>query len=334
MLDTTPLLCSKTPVHSAGRATGDARRRSDGAPATPPGAPKPMLASLNIPYVLPPLRTPMDRVLLIAPGLTDRQYWRDLWRYRELLIILAWRDVTVRYKQTLIGVAWALLRPLLTLIIFTLVFSRIAKLPVGIAGDMPYALMVYAGLLAWQFFATVFGDASNSLIDNPNLITKVYFPRLLIPASTAAAAFVEFAVGLCLFMGLMLWYVFVPGWQLVLLPVFILFALVASLGPGLLIAALNVKYRDFRYVVPFLIQIGMYISPVGFNSALVSPRWQIVFALNPMVGVIDGFRWCLLDGRFPLHPAVLATSCTTALLLLALGLRTFRRLEKQFADLV
>src|SRR6202048_266464 len=201
--------------------------------------------------------------LIIEPGRTERHYWHDLWRYRELFSVLAWRDISVRYKQTVIGAAWALIRPFLTMVVFTVIFGKLAKLPSD--GTVPYALMVFAGLLPWSFFATAVSDASNSLLSNANLISKVYFPRLIVPMAAVMVAFVDFLISFGILVGLMIWYAFVPGWQILLLPVFVVLAFVASFGIGVWITALNVKYRDFRYVVPFIVQLGLFISPVGFS---------------------------------------------------------------------
>jgi homopolymeric O-antigen transport system permease protein len=273
-----------------------------------------------------------ERVLVLEPGRAERHYWRDLWAYRELFAILAWRDVAVRYKQTVIGVAWAVLRPFLTMVIFTIVFGRLAKLPSE--GDAPYPVMVFAGMLPWFLFSTILSDASNSLVGNANLIGKVYFPRLIIPASCSLVALVDFAINLAILFGLMLWYRWLPGWQIALLPAFVVPALLASLGPAFLITALNVKYRDFRHLIPFIVQFGLYISPVGFSSAIVPERWRIWYSLNPVVGIIDGFRWCVLGGASRLNlPGFLLSSGVVALLLW-LGITHFRHTERTFADLV
>ena len=234
--------------------------------------------------------------LIIEAGHTERNYWRDLFRYRELFYFLAWRDVLVRYKQTVIGVLWAVLRPLLTMIIFTVVFSRIARLP---AEGMPYPVMVFAAMLPWQLFATSLSEGSNSLISNSNLISKVYFPRLIVPASAVIVSFVDFAISMVLLGIMMAFYRVWPGIYLLSLPLFTILALLASTGAGVWLAALNVKYRDFRYVVPFLVQFGLYISPVGFSSNIVPDKWRLLYALNPMVGVIDGFRWAISGGATP-----------------------------------
>jgi lipopolysaccharide transport system permease protein len=273
-----------------------------------------------------------ESVLVIEPGRTEKNYWADLWRYRELFLILAWRDISVRYKQTIIGVAWAIIRPCLTMVVFTVIFGRVAKLPSD--GSAPYALMVFAGMLPWYLFSTALGEASNSLIDNEKLISKVYFPRMIVPTATVVTAFVDFLISFVILLGMMVYYQFLPGWNILLLPAFILLALLASLGLGLWITALNVKYRDFRYVIPFIVQFGLYISPVGFSSNVIPAKWRLLYSLNPMVGVIDGFRWCILGGESPLYWPGFALSLTVVAFFLWLGVSRFRRMEKSFADLI
>ena len=273
-----------------------------------------------------------DNILIIEPGRTEKNYWTDLWRYRELFIILAWRDVSVRYKQTIIGILWAVIRPLLTMVVFTVIFGRIAKLPSD--GQAPYALLVFAAMLPWTLFANALSESSNSLINNANLIGKVYFPRLIIPAATLVTAFIDFLISFVILLGMMVWYQFLPGWQLLYLPFFILLALLASLGPGLWITALNVKYRDFRYVIPFVVQFGLYVSPVGFSSNVIPEQWRLLYSLNPMVGVIDGFRWCLLGGNSPLYLPGFLLSLGIIATFLYLGISRFRKTEKTFADLI
>jgi lipopolysaccharide transport system permease protein len=273
-----------------------------------------------------------EELVIIEPGRRERHYWLDVWRYRELFQVLAWRDLSVRYKQTLIGVSWVLIRPFLTMLIFTTIFGRIAKLPSD--GTAPYALMVFAGMLPWTFFSAGLTDASNSLISNANLITKVYFPRLLVPAATVVVAFVDFVISFCILIVLMVWYQFFPGWQITLLPIFVLLGFFASLGPSLWIAAVNVKYRDFRFVVPFIVQLGLYISPVGFSSTIVPEQWRLLYSLNPMVGVIDGFRWCILNGQSQLYMPGIAMSLFVTAFFLWLGINRFRKMEKGFADLI
>ncbi len=269
--------------------------------------------------------------LIIEAGHTERNYWRDLFRYRELFYFLAWRDVLVRYKQTMIGVLWAVLRPFLTMIVFVLVFSRIAKLP---AEGIPYPVMVFAAMLPWQLFATALSEGSGSLISNANLISKVYFPRMIVPASAVVVAFVDFIISTALLALLMIYYHVWPSWHLLALPLFTIGALIASTGAGLWLAALNVEYRDFRYVVPFLVQFGLYLSPVGFSSAVVPERWRLLYSLNPMVGVIDGFRWAISGGRAPLYLPGIWVGLTVITLLLAGGIWYFRRMERTFADVI
>jgi len=273
-----------------------------------------------------------ENVLIIEPDRTEKNYWADLWRYRELFLILAWRDVAVRYKQTVIGILWAILRPLLTMVVFTVLFGRIARLPSD--GQAPYALLVFAAMLPWTLFSNALSEASNSLINNANLIGKIYFPRLIIPTATLVTAFIDFLISFILLIGMMIYYQFFPGWPILYLPFFIILALLASLGPGLWITALNVKYRDFRYVIPFVVQFGLYISPVGFSSNIIPEQWRLLYSLNPMVGVIDGFRWCLLGGNSPLYLPGFGLSLCIIASFLYLGIRRFRNTEKTFADLV
>lgn len=273
-----------------------------------------------------------ESLLVLEPGSTEKHYYADLWRYRELFVILAWRDLAVRYKQTLIGVAWAVLRPWLTMVVLTVIFGRVAALPSD--GQTPYALLVFAGLLPWTLFSTALSEASNSLIGNANLISKVYFPRLIVPAAAVVTACVDFLLSFVMLLGLLVYYQFVPGWHLLLLPLFVLLALLVSLGPGLWITALNVKYRDFRYVIPFIVQFGLYISPVGFSSQVISEQWRWLYGLNPMVGVIDGFRWCILGGDSPIYWPGFTLSLVVVAGFLWLGVSQFRKMEKSFADLI
>ena len=274
----------------------------------------------------------MQDAIVIEAGRSERHYWLDLWRYRELFQVLAWRDLSVRYKQTVIGVLWALIRPFLTMLVFTIIFGRIAKLPTD--GNAPYALLVFAGILPWTFFASGLSDASNSLISNEKLITKVYFPRMIVPIATVVVALVDFLISFCILLLLMGWYRFLPDWRMLVLPAFVLLAFFASIGPSLWITALNVKYRDFRYVIPFIVQFGLYVSPVGFSSSVVPEQWRLLYSLNPMVGVIDGFRWCILRGQSELYlPGLLASIAVTAFFLW-FGTHQFRKMEKSFADLI
>ena len=272
--------------------------------------------------------------LIIEAGRTESQYWKDLWRYRELFYFLAWRDILVRYKQTVIGIAWALIRPFLTMVVFTVVFGTLAKLP---SGDAPYPILVFAALLPWQFFANALTECSNSLISNANLISKVYFPRLIVPTSAVIVSFVDFLVSGMILLALMAWYNFVPSWRIMTLPLFIGIAFAASVGAGLWLAALNVKYRDFRYIVPFIVQFGLYISPVGFSSSVVFerfPQWGWIYSLNPMVGVIDGFRWAILGGDFNLYLPGFTLSMGLVVLLFVSGIWYFRKVERTFADVI
>ncbi len=269
--------------------------------------------------------------LVIEAGRAERQYWKDLWRYRELFYFLAWRDILVRYKQTAIGIAWALIRPFLTMIVFTIVFGTVAKLP---SEGVPYPILVFAALLPWQFFANSLSECSTSLITNSNLISKVYFPRLIVPTSAVVVSFVDFMISGIILLGLMAWYNFVPSWRILTLPVFILVAFAAALGAGLWLAALNVQYRDFRFIVPFIVQFGLYISPVGFSSSVIPEKWRLLYSLNPMVGVIDGFRWAILGGGAQLDLPGFILSLGLVSLLLTSGIGYFRKMERTFADVI
>jgi len=269
--------------------------------------------------------------IIIEAGRTERQYWTDLWNYRELFFFLAWRDILVRYKQTVIGILWALLRPLLTMVVLTVVFGKWAKMP---SEGVPYPILVFAALLPWQFFANSFSGASNSLITNSNLISKIYFPRLIIPTSSVVVSFVDFLISGAILLCLMIWYDFLPTWRFIALPLLILIAMTASLGAGFWISALNVKYRDFRYVVPFIVQFGLYVSPVGFSSSVVPEKWRLLYSINPMVGVIDGFRWAILGNDGLIYAPGFILSTGLVLLLLVCGLKYFRNTERTFADII
>jgi lipopolysaccharide transport system permease protein len=271
----------------------------------------------------------MSFQIIIEPGKTEKNYWKDIWRYRELFYILSWRDIKVRYKQTVIGAAWSIIRPLLTMIIFTIIFGRVAKLPTE--GNAPYSILVFAAMLPWQFFANALSEASNSLVGNTNLITKIYFPRMIIPASAVIVSLVDFAISFGLMLLMMAWYRFLPPLQVLLLPLFIVMAFLASFGISLYVTALNVKYRDFRYIIPFIVQFGLYVSPVGFSSSIVPQKWRLLYSLNPMVAVIDGFRWCLLGEQKIYWPGFLV-SMAVIVLFCIIGVRYFRKTEKTFAD--
>ena len=291
----------------------------------------------------PPLTAPEPgRVrLVIEAGRTESAYWRDLWRFRELLYFLSWRDILVRYKQTVLGVAWAVIKPFLTTIVFTLIFSKLGKFPAP--AGVPYFLLVLAANLPWQFFATALAESSNSLIGNANLISKVYFPRLIVPISSVITSLVDFLITVGLMAVMMAWFHFLPDWRLLAVPLFVVLAFGAAFGLGLWLCALNVQYRDFRHIVPFILQFGFFLSPIGYSSATVPEIWswqgldipaRLIYSLNPMVGVIDGFRWALLRGQTELWwPSVLTSIVLTAALCLS-GIWNFRRMEKTFADTI
>ena len=269
--------------------------------------------------------------LVVEPGRSKKNYWNDLWRFRELFLFLAWRDILVRYKQTSIGLAWSLIRPFLTMIVFTVIFGRLAKLP---SEGVPYPILVYAGMLPWQFFATSFTDASNSLLTNSNMLTKIYFPRLIIPVSTVIVNLVDFLISFIILVGLMIWYHFAPSWSILFLPLFLILAILTALGAGIYVAALNVKYRDFKYIVPFVVQFGLYISPVGFSSNVVPDKWRLLYSINPMVGIIDGFRWSILGGDSHIFLSGMIISIAFIFFLFIFGIIYFRKTEKSFADII
>jgi lipopolysaccharide transport system permease protein len=275
-----------------------------------------------------PVSAPPETIL--EAGRTARNYWRDLWRYRELAGFLAWRDIKVRYKQAVLGVAWAVIQPTVQTVLLTFVFGKLAKMS---DGGVPYPLLVLGGLLPWQLFTGAFNGAGNSLVGNSHLISKVYFPRLIVPISSAAVALVDFLVMLALAVPVCAAFGLWPGWQLLLLPLFVALALVIALGAGLWITALTVKFRDFRFITPFLLQIGMFVTPVGYRTDIL-PNWRDLLALNPLSGVVDGMRWCLLGGRTEIYLPGLAGSVVIGLLLLVTGVWYFRRTERQFADVI
>ena len=269
--------------------------------------------------------------VVIEAGRSELHYWRDIWRCRELFYFLAWRDILVRYKQTAIGILWALVRPIVTIVVFSVLFGRLAKLP---SGGVPYPVMVCAAMLPWQLFASAFAESGNSLVTNANLISKVYFPRLIIPASAAAGSAVDFLISLAVLILLMMWYGVEPGWRLLAVPGFVVLAIASAMGVGLWVAALNVKYRDFRHLIPFIVQIGFFVSPVGFSSSIVPDRWRLVYSINPMVGVIDGFRWAIVGGGPHLYLPGVALSLVAIAVLLLGGVAFFRRTERFFADVI
>lgn len=270
----------------------------------------------------------MTDELIIEAGASEKHYWKDIWRYRELFYILSWRDIKVRYKQTVIGATWAIIRPLLTMIIFTLLFGRIA----GMQKDttVPYALVVLCAMLPWQFFSTALSEASNSLISNTNLVSKVYFPRLIIPASSVITSLVDLAISFGLLAIMMIFYKFLPSWKIFWLPVFIILSFLASFGVGLYLTAVNVKYRDFRYIVPFIVQFGLFVSPVGYNIYKIPEKWRLVYSINPMAGIINGFRWCIIGE--PMYWKGFWVSLAVTVIFLIIGIWYFRKTEKSFAD--
>jgi lipopolysaccharide transport system permease protein len=268
--------------------------------------------------------------LIIEPGRAAKNYWRDLWQYRELMYFLAWRDIAVRYKQTIIGFAWALIQPAMTMLVFV-GFRRLVGFP---QSGVPEPILVFSAVLPWQFFSSALSNSANSLIGNANLISKVYFPRLIIPCGAVVTCLVDFLITFSLLAVLMLWYHFMPGWQFAALPFFVLLAFGLSVGLGLLLAALNVEYRDFRYIVPFIVQLGLFVSPIAFSTTDVPEAWRALYAFNPMVGIIDGFRWSILGGNTPLDPKTVGISCAVTTSFLLLGVWYFRRMERSFADVI
>jgi lipopolysaccharide transport system permease protein len=272
---------------------------------------------------------PVDDFLVIEAGKSEKHYWADLWRYRELFYFLSWRDILVRYKQTVIGIAWSVIRPLLTMIVFTVVFGKLAKLP---SGGAPYPVLVFTAILPWQYFANALSESSNSLISNQTMIAKIYFPRIIMPTSTIIVALTDFIISFVLLGITMAIYRFVPSWKIIFMPLFLLLATILSLGMGYLFSALNVKYRDFRYVIPFIVQFGMYISPVGFSSDVVPARFRFLYSLNPMVGVIDGFRWSIIGKGASIYLPGFIISIVLTILIVIWGFWYFRKTERTFAD--
>lgn len=275
--------------------------------------------------------TNMQYDLIIEAGRAERHYWKDIWRYRELFYFLCWRDILVRYKQTTVGAAWAMIRPVLTMIVFTVIFGKLAKFP---SGGVPYPILVFAAILPWQFFANSLTESSNSLVGNANLISKIYFPRMIVPASTIIVSLVDFLISFLILILLMAWYRFIPDWRIITLPLFLLMAFFASFGAGLWLTSLNVKYRDVRHIVPFMVQLGLYISPVGFASSIIPEKWRLLYSINPMVSVIDGFRWAILGGQHSLYWPGILLSLGLITFLTAGGIRHFRRTEQTFADVI
>lgn len=267
------------------------------------------------------------KTFVIQKGIPVGAYWGDLWRHRELLFFLVWRDILIRYKQTVIGFSWVLIRPVLTMVILSLVFGRIAKLP---SGDMPYSVLVFSGLLPWFYFSNALSECSNSLITNGNLLSKVYFPRLVVPASTIFVGAVDFLISLAVLLALMLFFGIGFTWQLLFLPLLGIWVGLLAFGFGLWFAALTVRFRDFRHIVPFMLQLGIYASPVGYSASLIPEKIVPLYFLNPIAGVIDAFRWSIMGTQPNIYGLVTASSITLALLIS--GLMFFRCEESRFAD--
>lgn len=275
--------------------------------------------------------SPDIRQVVLEPGKAERQYWIDLWRYRELFYFLAWRDILVRYKQTVVGVAWAVIRPLLTMLILTFIFGRLAKMD---AGGAPYPILVMCGMLPWQFFSTAMSESGSSLVRNAGMVSKVYFPRLIVPASSVITSLVDFAISAVLLVCIMIYYQYVPGWEVLLLPFFVALAFCAAFGIGVWVSALMVRFRDFRFIIPFVVQFGLYVSPVGFQSGVVPEQYRWLYSLNPMVGVIDGFRWAVLGGEHAIYLPGLMISIVLVIAMIYTGIWFFRKTEKTFADII
>ena len=270
-----------------------------------------------------------NEYLIIEAGKGEKQYWRDLWNYRELFYFLAWRDIISRYKQTVLGIAWSVIRPVLTMVVFTVVFGKIANLP---SGNIPYPIMVYAAMLPWQLFSTSLTQSSESLLSNSSMVSKVYFPRIILPTSSIIVAFIDFFISFIILGILMIFYRFVPSWKIVFIPIFLLLTFILSLGLGLILSALNVKYRDFKHIVPFIVSLGMYISPVGFSSEIVPIKWRLLYYTNPMVGIIDGFRWSIIGENLNFNKIGFILSLILIILMFFIGIFYFRKTERTFAD--
>ena len=270
-----------------------------------------------------------EDILIIEAGKTEKQYWHDLWKYRELFYFLAWRDILSRYKQTVLGIAWSIIRPILTMIVFTIIFGKIAKLP---SGDVPYPILVFVAMLPWQLFANSLSQSSESLVLNSNMVTKIYFPRMIIPASSIIVAFIDFFISFILLGIIMVWYRFIPSWKIVFAPAFLLLTFLIAFGMGLILSAITVKYRDFRHIVPFVVSLGLYISPVGFSSDIIPQKWRLLYSINPMVGIIDGFRWCIIGQDMNIYRLGFIISIILTFSILIIGIIYFRKTEKTFAD--
>lgn len=272
-----------------------------------------------------------DKLRVIEADHADSLYWSDLWQYRALFWFLSWRDILVRYKQTAVGIAWSVIRPLVTMVVFTIVFGKFGKFPTP---GVPYSILVFAALLPWQFFSNAISESSNSLVVNASVLTKVYFPRLIVPVSTVIVSFIDFIISFVLLMGMMLWFRVMPPSRIFVLPLLFLLLFIFSLGMGMWLSALNVRYRDFRYVVPFIIQFGLYISPVGFSSCVVPERWRLAYYINPMVGIIDGFRWAIIGRGAELFMPGLLISIALSIIIFISSILYFRHTESTFADVI
>ena len=269
--------------------------------------------------------------ILIEPEKSIKNFWKELYAYRELFLFLAWRDILVRYKQTVIGIAWSVLRPLLTMVVFTIIFGKLAKMP---SGGIPYPILVFSAMLPWQFFSNIISESGNSLISNSNMISKVYFPRIIIPTTSMVVSLIDFLISSVILSIIMVYYRFTPTIYILFIPFLLILAIITSLGIGYLISALNVKYRDFRYIIPFLVQFGLYISPVGFSSSVIPGKWRLLYSLNPMVGVIDGFRWAILGDKFQIYFPGFILSIGIGLTMFIIGFIYFRKTEREFADII
>jgi lipopolysaccharide transport system permease protein len=274
----------------------------------------------------------IQKWLILEPKRIEKEYWKDLWRYRELFAILAWRDIAVRYKQTAIGVTWAFIRPVLSMLVFTVIFGKLAKLPTD--GDAPYAIMVFAAMLPWQFFSSALGSVSGTFITGAGLFRKVYFPRLIAPAAAVITSMVDFVISFLILLVLMIWYGYMPSWRLLTLPFWLLVVFSFSMGLGLLIASWMVRYRDMGFIVPFFLQIGQYISPVAYSTSIIPNEWRFIYGLNPMVGVIEGFRWAILGKSAVVDKTSMCISLLSVSILLIVGFQRFRSTEKTFVDVV
>ena len=268
---------------------------------------------------------------IIEAGALNQHYWKSLWAKRSLLYYLSRKDLTVRYKQTFVGIAWVMIRPFLTMVVFTMIFGSIAKLD---SNGLPYGFVVFAGVLPWYLFASLFAETSGSLIANGALLRKVHCPRLIFPAANLLVALVDFAVSFCLLVMMMIWYQIMPSWQILFFPFFILLSATTAIGLGLIAATFNAKFRDFQQLIPFLLQMGMYISPVGYLNQIVPKKWELIYSLNPLAGIINGFRWTLIPQSIPVYLPGLIYSIAFSIMVLIIGVKVFRNAEANFADTI